>query len=170
LVPKIDFCSSELSSLTLSSLSSAQEVGVGLFLALAILQVIGSGGIADLNRRTQTLLTAINTNNLHGIRTQAKRISTDLAQLDLALQGFSKTIFWFALILLLICLAIIATTAVHPEISLTRSQTFGLLSFLLLLPVITFTISAAWIRYKCSTVRKAIKICEIDVNNMISGK
>jgi len=90
-IPKDFFCFCGMNDLTLSSFSSALEVGVGLYLGLAILQLIGSGGVSDLSRRSQTLQSTINSNSLHGLREESNRIKADLAKLEIALHGFSAT-------------------------------------------------------------------------------
>lgn len=153
--------------IVLIGFSSAESVGVGLYLGLAILQVIGSGGIADLNRRSHTLQKAINSNNLHGARTNATRIMTDLAQLDIALIGFSKSIFYLVLILLLICLIVLSGTTLYPDLVVGCFGAYLILLYFLALPVLIFLISALWIRYKCGAVRLALRDCERLVNTQL---
>lgn len=164
------FCFCGVDDLTLSSFSSAQGVGIGLYLGLAILQVVGSGGVADLSRRSQTLETTINSNNLHGLRQDSNRIKADLAKIEIALHSFSRQVFGIVLLLLLVCLGILTLTSLRPGFPTYCWSSYSILAYFLLLPVLLFVGSAAWIRKRCSSVRAAIKSCEKLVNQKLLGK
>lgn len=169
-IPKDFFCFYGMNDLTLSSFSSALEVGVGLYLGLAILQLIGSGGVSDLSRRSQTLQSTINSNSLHGLREESNRIKADLAKLEIALHGFSRQVFSIVLILLLICLAILALSTLRPDYPTTCVQSYFILGYFLLLPVLVFICLTIWIRSRCTSVQKAIKTCEQKVNQGLLEK
>lgn len=169
-IPNDFFCFCGMNDLTLSSFSSALEVGVGLYLGLAILQLIGSGGVSDLSRRSQTLQSTINSNSLHGLREESNRIKADLAKLEIALQGFSRQVFFIVLILLLVCLAILALSTLRPDYPTTCSQSYLILGYFLLLPVLVFICLTIWIRSLCAAVQKAIKTCEQKVNQDLLEK
>lgn len=164
------FCFCDVDELTLSSFSSALEVGVGLYLGLAILQLIGSGGIADLSRRSLTLQSTINSNHLHGLREESNRIKADLAKLEIALQGFSRQVFAIVLLLLLVCLSVLAFSTLQPDYPAACWQSYSILGYFLLLPVLIFVCLTIWIRSRCASVRSAIKLCEQKVNQSLLEK
>ncbi|OAN77219.1 hypothetical protein A8B82_13545 [Sulfitobacter sp. EhC04] len=168
--PKVLFCFCGMEELTLSSFSSALEVGVGLYLGLAILQVIGSGGIADLARRSLTLQSTINVNSLHGLRAESNRIKADLAKLEISLQGFSRQVFAVVLLLLSVCLAVLALAIVIPDYPTTCWQSYSILGYFLLMPILVFVGLTVWMRYRCIAVRSAIKLCERKVNEKLLHK
>lgn len=164
------FCFCGVEELSLSSFSSALEVGVGLYLGLAILQVIGSSGIADLARRSLTLHSTIVSNRLDGLLQESNRIKADLAKLEIALQGFSRQVFAVVLLLLLVCLGILALSTLRPDYPSVCWQSYSILAYFLLLPVLIFVCLSLWIRSRCSSVRSAIKSCEKKVNQRLLGK
>jgi len=164
------FCFCGLEELPLSSFSSALGVGISLYLGLAILQVIGSGGIADLARRSRTLHSTINSNRLDGLREESNRIRADLAKLEIALQGFNRQVFAVVLLLLLICLGILAFATLRPDYPSVCWQSYSILAYFLLFPVLIFVCLSLWIRSRCSSVRSAIKSCEQKVNQRLLDK
>ncbi len=168
--PKDFFCFCGVEELTLSSFSSALEVGVGLYLGLAILQLIGSGGIADLSRRSLTLQSTINSNRLDGLREESNRIKADLAKLEIALQGFSRQVFSIVLLLLSGCLAVLALSTLQPDYPTACWKSYSILGYFLLLPVLVFVGLTIWIRSRCAAVRSAIKSCEQKVNQRLLEK
>lgn len=168
--PKDFFCFCGVEELTLSSFSSALEVGVGLYLGLAILQLIGSGGIADLARRSLTLQSTINSNRLDGLREESNRIKADLAKLEITMQGFSRQVFSIVLLLLSGCLALLSLSALQPDYPTACWQSYSILGYFLLLPVLVFVGLMIWIRSRCASVRSAIKLCEQKVNQRLLEK
>lgn len=168
--PREFFCFCGVEELTLSSFSSALEVGVGLYLGLAILQLIGSGGIADLARRSLTLQSTITSNRLDGLRAESNRIKADLAKLEISLHGFSRQVFAVVLFLLLICLGILAFSTIQPDYPSGCWQSYLILAYFLLFPVLVFVCLSLWIRSRCSSVRTAIKSCEQKVNQRLLDK
>lgn len=141
------------SSTEIGSLSSVSEVGIGLFLALAVVQVVGSGGIAKLRRKTQLLRELVSTNRLDGERGKVAALDAALLQLELRLERLSGWLFGISIIAVVLCLVGLVVVSLMPLAELNCLEMVGFMAFHLLLPLVIFWRASAIIRRRCEDVR-----------------
>lgn len=149
--------------LTLAALSSVLEVGVGLFLALTILQVVGSSGVATLRRRAANLRATINTNDLNGQRHSVGQVDAALLKLEIELGTLSKSLLAVALLLLIASLFGLVVSALISDKILRCHEFYGIVFGYVGLPILLFWLSTLVFNSKCSDVRKTISDCEDEV-------
>jgi hypothetical protein len=150
-------------NLTLAALSSVLEVGVGLFLALTILQVIGSSGVATLRRRTANLRATINTNDLNGQRHSVGQVDAALLKLEIELGTLSKSLLAVALLLLIVSLLGLVASSLYPDKILKCRDFYFIVLGYVGLPILLFWMSTLVFNWKCSDVKRKISDCEDEV-------
>lgn len=144
----------------LGELSSVSEVGLGLFLALAIVQVIGSGGVSRLRRKAGHLTEVVRTNRIGSERASTARVEADLLRLELSLERLSNLFFGISFFLISVSVAGVAIVALAPEIRLGCVGTALFTAFYLALPLVAFLAASGVIRRKCRAVRRQILAVE----------
>lgn len=147
----------------LGDLSSVSSVGVGLFLALAVVQVIGSGGVAKLRRKAVNLRGVVSANRMHSLRPSVANVDAELLRLELSLETLSGHLFIVSFALIIVSLVGLGVTALAQDVAIGCYWIAVYLAFYLGLPNGVFVIATLVIRRKCASVRDKIADCEKDV-------
>lgn len=147
----------------LGDLSSVSEVGVGLFLGLAIVQVLGSGGLARLRRSATHLRDMVRTNRIGTERASVARIEANLLRLELQLEGLSRLFLRVSFALIIASVAGVGVVSLFGDYALGCTGTGLFIFFYLVLPVLAF-LAASWvIRRKCRSVEDEISTARIRI-------
>lgn len=141
-------------------LSSVSEVGVGLFLALAVVQVVGAGGIAKLRRKSQLIREMVLSNRIDSQRDSIASVDAELLRLEMRLETLSGWLFTTSFIGILVVLGGLVAVTLWPTASLSCFQTMTFLSFHLFVPVAIFGVASIVIKRRCATVRNMIEDCQ----------
>lgn len=162
-------CNEQLRDLTVGSQSNVISVGVGLFLGLTVLQVIGSGGVAALRRKAQSLRNTVNANRLDAQRPKVGKVDAELLRLENELGSLSRTLFKVAAALLVASLVGLVYSSIWPETQLTCTYFWTIVTYYLVLPLVLFMLSAAVIRHKSRKAARAVNDCEQAVFKALNG-
>lgn len=147
----------------LGDLSSIASVGVGLFLALAVVQVIGSGGVAKLRRKAVHLREVVATNRLQAQRSSVAKVDAELLRLELSLETLSGHLLVVSFVLVIASLVGLIVISLAPNTSIGDVWIAALVSFYLGLPIGIFSLASLVIRRKCASARKSVADCETEV-------
>lgn len=147
----------------LGDLSSVASVGVGLFLALAVVQVIGSGGVAKLRRKAAYLREVVSANRLQSQRSSVAKVDAELLRLELSLEKLSGHLFVISFVLIIVSLVGLSVMSLAPDVSIGCTWTAAFLGFYLGLPVVIFWVASLVIRRKCASARTCVSECEAEV-------
>lgn len=156
-------------STKLGDLSSAASVGIGLFLALAVVQVLGAGGVARLRRKAVYLRELVSTNGLQAQKSAVARVDAELLRLELSLEGLSKLLFSVSFALVFVALVGLGVMSLAPKVLLNCAWIAGLLGFYLGLPIAIFLVASSVIHRKCSNVREKVQECQKEVLDCLNN-
>lgn len=151
------------SATQLGDLSSIASVGVGLFLALAVVQVIGSGGVAKLRRKAVYLREVVSANRLQSQRSSVAKIDAELLRLELSLETLSGHLFVVSFVLVIVSLVGLSVMSLAPAVSVGCIWLAAFLGFYFVLPIGIFWVASLVIRRKCTSARKSVSECETEV-------
>jgi hypothetical protein len=87
---------SSIDTLTFGKLANVQTVGIGLYLALAVIQAVSSGGVTGLRRRATTLQTAVQAAKLIAEYSAMRQLQTEVSRLEIGFQAINRTVLWAA--------------------------------------------------------------------------
>ena len=153
----------------LGDLSSVASVGVGLFLALAVVQVVGSGGVAKLRRKAAYLRDVVSANRLQNQRSSVAQADAELLRLELSLETLSGHLFAVSFVLTVVSLVGLSVTSLAPDVSIGCNWIAAFLGFYLGLPVGIFLVASLVIRRRCASARNSVSECEKEVLDRLTG-
>lgn len=156
------FCCNDTST-QLGDLSSVSEVGAGLFLGLALVQAIGTGGVSRLRRKASHLRATVTSNRLKGQVPAVRRIEADLLQLEMSLETLSRNLLVLCFLLLAVALIGLGFVSLQAEMIISCATVAGVLFYYLGLPMIIFLGAAYRIHCKCTEPQKRISQAEKDI-------
>lgn len=157
----LDICTP--ASTKLSDLSSVLGAGLSLFLALAVIQTLGSVGMTRLRRKAHHLRGAVRHNKLDGLRPSISNVEAELSRLELSLETLSTRLFYITFIFILFSLVGLALAALVPSTVLNCGMTYSIILFNLVLPPSIFVLASLIIRVKSRSAREAVTCCENEV-------
>lgn len=141
-------------------LSSVSEVGVGLFLALAVVQVVGSGELAKLRRKSQLIREMVLSNRIDSQKDSIASVDAELLRLEMRLEKLSGWLFTASLLGILVVLGGLVAVTLWPTASLNCGQTMTFMTIHLFVPVAIFGVASIVIKRRCATVRNMIEDCQ----------
>ena len=150
----------KLSNLTLGQLANVQTVGIGLYLALAVIQGVSAGGVASLRRRATTLQTAVRAAQVRSEFSAMYQLQSEVSRLEIGFQALNRTILLVVLALFVASLGYFAYCTAWQESPSGLPQATFILIYYLATPVIIFVVFATLIAVRCRGAGKRIKDAE----------
>lgn len=147
----------KLNSLTYSQLANVQTVGIGLYLALAIIQAVSDGGVAGLRRRAITLDAAISSARKISLKPESGSILTDLGGLEMSFEKVNRTILRTVVLLFSSSIVYFAYCTIWQDTQVHIKAAVFILFFYLALPVVIFVVAARYISWRCKEIGERIK-------------
>ena len=144
-------------------MSSVLGVGVGLYLALAVIQVVGAGGMTRLRRKAGLLREVVITNRLDRLRAEVSKIDAELLRLELRLEGLSNKFFKVAFFFLVLSIAGVGVGAFAPDLLLGCYGSAALVFFYLILPIIMFLVGSGKVSSMCKQIQDDISSAEANI-------
>lgn len=152
----------KLGSLTFAQLANVQTVGIGLYLALAVIQAVTGGGVAGLRRRATTLEAGIVSTKRVSQRQEAASVVADVSSLEMSFQKVNRTLLYNVVALFTTSVLYFGYCTVWQESPAELEGAIFVLSFYLLLPIVIFAGAGLYVRGRCSEVEGRIKRLESD--------
>lgn len=159
----------KLNSLTFAQLANVQTVGIGLYLALAVIQAVTEGGIAGLRRRAITLEAGIISVKNQNQRHEAASIIGDIGSLEMSFQKINRTILYAVITLFTVSILYFAYCTVWQDNNAMLDGAIFILLFYLIFPVIIFAATALHVKYRCTAVDSRIKSLQSDFVSAMFG-
>lgn len=147
----------ELSNITFQQLANVQTVGIGLYLALALIQAISATGIIGLRRRANTLRAAVLDTKLASQFTNTRRLLGEIGKLEIGFHSLNRTIMCTVFALFAVGVIYFAYCTVRHDWKSGADGALFILFFYLALPIIIFGTAAGVIAIKCKGVAEKIR-------------
>jgi hypothetical protein len=146
--------------LTFAQLANVQTVGVGLYLALAVIQAVSTTGVAGLSRRLATLKNAVTTKRMSAEIDSVRRLSGEVSGLEIGFHSLNRHLLGLVFGLFAISIAYFAYCTVHQNYDAGQDGLWFIFAFYLALPVLIFLISTGIIWMRCRSV--AVRVDELE--------
>lgn len=150
----------KIGSLTFANLANVQTVGIGLYLALAVIQAVSSSGISGLRRRLTTLNLAVRSARMRGEFESMHSLQQEIGALEIGFQAFNRTILLVVVALFVASICYFAYCTILQDAIASPLETLFILVFYLLAPIVIFAGAALRITRKCHGTAKAIASAE----------
>lgn len=150
----------KIEGLSFAQLANVQTVGIGLYLALGVIQAVSSGGVAALRRRATTLQTAV-----HATRTRTEfpmmhQLQSEVSGLEIGFQSLNRTILWAVGCLFTISVFYFSYCTIYQDLKAGLSGTLFVVGFYLVLPIVIFAVSAFMIGRRCYEIEEKVRAAE----------
>lgn len=155
--------------LKFGQLANVQTVGMGLYLALAVIQAVSTTGVAGLARRLATLRNAVTTNRMRTEIENVRRLSGEVSGLEIGFHALNGRLLGVVFALFTISLSYFAYCTVWQDVNAGRDGTWFIFGFYLVLPLAIFILSGAVIWKRCRDVAKRVKQAEIRIRRSLVG-
>lgn len=144
------------SGLTLGQLANVQTVGMGLYLALGIVQAISATGIAALSRRVTTLRNAVTNARIRDEIASVRSLSGQVSGLEIGFHHLNRFLLGLVFFLFLASLIFFTICSLRQKILVSHIIEISIYVYYLLVPTCIFIISALIIRSRCSNISKKV--------------
>jgi hypothetical protein len=143
--------------LTFGQLANVQTVGIGLYLALAVIQAISTTGVAGLSRRVATLRNGVTSGRMGPTEiNNVRRLSYDVSGLEYGFHDLNRRLLWFVFALFTISLAYFAYCTVRQNVDALQDGVWFIFLFYLMLPVAIFIITSIVIARRCKVIANKV--------------
>ncbi|TCP98162.1 hypothetical protein C8J46_105315 [Sphingomonas sp. PP-F2F-A104-K0414] len=143
--------------LTFGQMANVQTVGLGLYLALAVIQAVSTTGVAGLTRRVATLRQAVVSGNMGPVEIgNAKRLSYDVSGLEIGFHDLNRRLLAVVFALFSTSLAYFAYTTAYQNLDAGQDGVWFIFFIYLVLPVLIFMGSSILISWRCQAVAKKV--------------
>lgn len=143
--------------LTFGQLANVQTVGVGLYLALAVIQAVSTTGVAGLARRVATLRNGVTSGRMGPVEiANVRRLSFDVSGLEYGFHDLNRRLLWFVFTLFAISLAYFAYCTVWQNVDALQDGVWFIFLFYLALPVAVFVFTTVVIARRCRVIAKRV--------------
>jgi hypothetical protein len=156
-------------SLKLGNLIDVVTLGIGLYLALGIIQALSSGGLSGLRRRSEMLSSAARQAKIVSEYEPTRRLKLDISGLEIGFESLNRTILWLVSSLFFIGLAGFVYCVIEQNEWAGAGRTAAILSYYIGLPVVIFIVSGLLIRKRCHEVRGKIQAAEARIQKQLLG-
>ena len=147
-------------AMTVAKLANVQTVGIGLYLALGVIQAVSSGGVAGLERRSNALQRAVAASKLAGLYPSLRDIRFELSRLENGFHGLNRTLLVISAILFIISTAYFSYCTLFQDYLAGALGTWFIMVYYLALPIVIFLLSSLAISLRCRDVADRIKKVE----------
>jgi hypothetical protein len=145
---------------TFAQMANVQTVGIGLYLALAVIQAVSTTGVAGLVRRISTLRTAVTSSSLKSEVANIRRLSGAVSGLEMAFQHLGRRLLTAASVLFTISVAYFSYATNFQNVDTLQSGKWFIFMFYLALPILLFFSTTAIIAVRCRAVAHKIELAE----------
>lgn len=160
----------KLDLFTFAQLANVQTVGIGLYLALAVIQAVTEGGVAGLRRRATTLETAIISAKKQRLRDEADSVLAEVGGLEMGFQRMNKTVLYTVLLLFTASVAVFAYCTVWQNDKPGAVGALGVIAFYLALPEAIFVFVGLYVKRRCAIIDGRITRLQSDFLTAALGR
>lgn len=154
--------------LTFGQLANVQTVGIGLYLALAIIQAVSSTGIAGLARRVATIRNAVASNRLGSVEAaNVRRLSGAVSGLEIGFHSLHRALLWASFVLFGVALAYFGYCTVWQNLDAGLAGVWFTFLYYLVLPVLIFVWSTILVVSRCGDVAAKIDEAEKRIRKLL---
>jgi hypothetical protein len=149
-----------MGTLTFAKMANVQTVGIGLYLALAVIQALSAGGVAGLRRRITALQAAVQAAKLTSEYAAIRQLQAEVSRLEISFQALNRTILWVVAGLAVSSIVYFGGCTIWQDSGASVTEVILIFAFYLVLPILIFGGSGALIRNRCKSAVLRVKEAE----------
>ncbi|WP_156340483.1 hypothetical protein [Sphingomonas sp. Leaf17] len=150
-------------------MANVQTVGVGLYLALAVIQAVSVTGVSGLSRRVNTLLGAVTAKDMRIEIANVRSLSGEVSGLEIGFHDFNRRLLPILFALFAVSIAYFGYCTVWQNLPARQDGMWFIFGFYLVLPTAIFAACSAIIWWQCRKVAKRVKDAETRIRRTLVG-
>lgn len=154
-----------IKTLTLGKLANIQTVGIGLYLALAVVQSVSSGGVSGLRRRASSLQATVRAARLVHQYAAVRNLQSEVNRLEVSFQALNRTVIRMVTFLFIISVIYFAYCTVFQDTPAKVYEVIFITVFYLFCPTFIFSVLALIISQRCKSTTAKIRMAEARFKN-----
>ena len=158
-----------INQLTFGQLANVQTVGIGLYLALVVVQAVTASGVAGLRRRATAIQALANNAKVVSEASNMHKLQGEVQRLEISFQGMNRGLLGGATLLFAFAVAYFIYCTIFQSYLAGMDGVAFILLFYLVLPVAIFLASTWLIGSRCKQVRRKIEAAEKRVSDAVLG-
>lgn len=156
--------------LTFGQLANVQTVGIGLYLALAVIQAVSTTGVAGLSRRVATLRNGVSSARLGAVElAKVRTLSGEVSGLEIGFYYLNRRLLRLIFLLFSISLGYFAYCTVWQNFDAGRDGVWFIFIFYLAVPLAIFLGSSILIARRCKAVATRVAEAEKRIRSALLG-
>jgi len=155
--------------LTFGQLANVQTVGIGLYLALAVIQAVSTTGVAGLSRRLATLRNAVTARRMSTEIDNVRRLSGEVSGLEIGFHDLNRRLLRVVSGLFTISVVYFAYCTVWQNLDAGRDGTLFIFVYYLALPLGIFVGGTVVVWKRCRDVAGRVKDAENRIRRALVG-
>lgn len=157
--------------LTFSQLSDVQTVGIGLYLALAVIQAVSGTGVAGLARRLTALRATVSNARLGTAEAASVRsLFGQIGGLDIGFQALNRRILKVIVALFTLALVYFLYCTIEQDRYAGVDGLVFIVLYYVLLPMIMFLGYSFYVYRKCAAASQMIRQAEIRIQGKVLNR
>lgn len=153
--------------LTFAQLANVQTVGIGLYLALAVIQAVSASGVAGLSRRVATLKGVVGANLMRAEARNVRTLAGQVSGLEIGFHKFNRVLLWIVFSLFAFSVGYFAYCTAWQDHQALQDATWFVFGFYLVLPILIFIACSTIIWWRCREVANRITEAEKRIQRTI---
>lgn len=149
-----------IGTLTFAKMANVQTVGIGLYLALAVIQAVSAGGVSGLRRRVSALEAAVRAAKMTSEYVAMRQLQAEVSRLEISFQALNRTILWGVAALAVVSIGYFAGCTIWQDSSASFAEVIFIFGYYLILPLVIFAACGSIISRRCKNAVGRIKDAE----------
>lgn len=156
--------------LTFGQLANVQTVGIGLYIALAVIQAVATTGMAGLSRRVATLRNAVSSAKLGAVETgNVRRLTGEVGGLEIGFHHLNRRLLRIVFVLFSVSIGYFAYCTIRQNVDAGADGVWFIFVFYLAVPLSIFFGSGLLIASRCQSVARQVDDAEQRIRSALLG-
>lgn len=142
-------------------------LGIGLYLALGVVQAVSAGGVAGLRRRATTLQTAVRSAKLVSQYSVVNSLQAKISRLEIGFEALNRTVLVAVTALFFIGVVGFVIAALSNDQAINWTWVSLIVFYYIVAPLLIYVVTSIVISKKCTDTREDIKNTEDQVKRLL---
>jgi hypothetical protein len=143
------------------------SLGIGLYLALGIVQALSAGGMSSIRRRADALDRTIRKAKLLAEYSSVRTLQLDIGRIEIGFESLHRSILLLVTLLFIAGLCPFVVAALHPDAEVPPFGPLAVTIFYIALPCLIYIASSLIISKRCKEISTNIKLMEQRVTKFL---
>lgn len=153
----------------LDDLVDIMGLGIGLYLALGVVQAVSSGGVSNLRRRADSLQRTVGAAKMAAEFQSTRTLQLEVGRLEISFESLNRSVVQWATVLFFVALAPYLYASLQGDIQINFYAILATIAYYIVLPTSIYTSTSLIISKRCANANAKLKAAETRIKNSLLG-